>query len=285
MTPRRSGPTVNRRNLGAELRRLRVAAGLKIEDVAKHLNCSSTRVSRLESAHHSASLKADDIRRLAALFKITDVQVEMLLDMLSNSQQLGWWEAYDDVLPSGLEVLVGLETDAQAERAWEPLLVHGLLQTTDYAHAVLSGWGSHQTGDIADLVEVRNKRQDSLTREEDPLELWAVMDEGAVRRPIGGHDVMRAQVNRLVELAELPNVHVQILRTAKGAHPGLGGSFSILEFAEDNPVVYLETTAGNLYLEKRPDVRKFTGMYQMLGAMALPFDETTTLLKSVAKEL
>lgn len=285
MTPRRSGPTVNRRNLGAELRRLRVAAGLKIDDVAKHLGCSSTRVSRLESAHHSASLKADDIRSLASLFKISSGQLDMLLDMLSSSQQLGWWEAYDDVLPSGLEVLVGLETDAQAERAWEPQLVHGLLQIADYARAILTGWGTHQTGDIDDLVEVRTKRQESLTRDENPLELWAVMDEGAVRRPVGGPDVMRTQVTRLIELAELPNVHIQILRTTKGVHPGLGGSFSILEFAEDSPVVYLETAAGNLYLEKRPDVRKFTGMYQNLGAMALPFDETTALLKSVAKEL
>ncbi len=284
MTQQR-GPTVNRRNLGAELRRLRLAAGFKIDDAAKRLACSSTRVSRIESGHQGAVAKPTDVRTMAEMYGVKDErQVDMLLDMLSSSQQIGWWEAYDDVLPSGLEVLVGLETDAQAERAWEPLLVHGLLQTADYAREILSGWGT-QPGDIADLVEVRAKRQESLTRDSNPLVLWAVMDEGTVRRPIGRADVMRAQVNHLIEFAELPNVHLQLLRTNKGAHPGLGGAFSILEFAEDQPVVYLETTAGNLYLEKRPDVRKFTGNYQMLGAMALPFDETTALLKSVAKEL
>ncbi|WP_335983155.1 MULTISPECIES: helix-turn-helix domain-containing protein [Streptomycetaceae] len=276
---------MNRRNLGAELRRLRVSAGLKAEDVARHLGCSATRISRLESAHPSAALKADDIRRLGELFQISDGQIAMLLDMLTTSQKIGWWEAYSDVMPSGLKVLVGLESDAQAERAWEPLLVHGLLQTADYARAVLSGWGSHRPGDVADLVEVRERRQESLTRVDDPLELWVVLDEGVVRRPIGGRGTMHAQVTHLIEMSEQANVHLQILPTSKGAHPGLGGSLAILEFAEDQPVVYLETTAGNLYLEKRPDVRTFTGMYQTLGAMALPVDDTTAFLKSVAKEM
>jgi transcriptional regulator with XRE-family HTH domain len=277
---------VNRRNLGAELRRLRIAADLRGEDVAKHLECSATRVSRIESGHQGAVAKADDVRKMCELYGVTDDrQVEMLLDMLSNSHQIGWWEAYDDVLPSGLEVLVGLEADARAKRAWEPLLLHGLLQTPDYARAVLIAWAAHAPGDIDALVEVRGKRQDVLTREENPLELWAVLDEGTIRRLVTTPEVMRGQLNHLIELAELPNVHIQVLPWDKGGHPGLGGSFSLLEFEEDNPIVYVESLAGNLHLEKRQVVRRFTTMFQLLGAMALPLDESTAFLRNAAKEL
>ena len=286
MTQRRSGPAVNRRNLGAELRRLRVAAGLKGDPVARHLGCSVTRVSRIESGHQGAVAKPADVQKMCELYGVTDErQVDMLLDMLSSSQQIGWWEAYEDVLPSGLEVLVGLEADARAKRSWEPLLLHGLLQTPEYARAVLVAWNSHAPGDIDALVEVRRKRQDVITREESPLELWAVLDEGTIRRPVTTPEIMRGQLSHLIELGSLPNVHIQILPWTKGGHPGLGGSFSILEFEEDNPIVYVESLAGNLHLEKRPVIRRFTTMFQLLGAMALPLDESTAFLKNAAKEL
>jgi transcriptional regulator with XRE-family HTH domain len=288
MSQVRGGPTVNRRNLGAELRRLRIAAGMKGDQVAGHLGCSATRVSRIESGHRGAVAKPDEVRAMCELYGLSDERkVELLLDMLSNSQQIGWWEAYDDVLPPGYEVFVGLEADAQVKRSWEPLLIHGLLQTADYARAVLLGWASHRPGDIEALVEVRAKRQDVLTREGSPLELWSILDEGAVRRLIGDHRIMKDQINHLIELAELPNINVLVIPRDKGAHPGLGGSFSILEFEHDgdSPVVYVESLAGNLHMGKRPDIRRFTGMFHLLGAMALAPDDTTALLKSVAKEL
>ncbi|MFI0718235.1 helix-turn-helix domain-containing protein [Streptomyces sp. NPDC021224] len=287
MTQARGGPTVNRRNLGAELRRLRVTAGLKGEQVAAHLGCSATRVSRIESGHRGAAAKPDEVRAMCELYGLGDERkVELLLDMLSNSQKIGWWEAYDDVLPPGYEVFVGLETDALVKRAWEPLLVHGLLQTADYARAILHGWASHRPGDIEALVEVRAKRQDVLFRDGSPLELWCILDEGAVRRPIGSGPIMKDQLNHLIELAELPNINILVVPRDRGAHPGLGGSFSIMEFENDGdgPIVYVESLAGNLHLEKKPEVRRFTGMFQLLGAMALAPDESTALLKSVAKE-
>ncbi|MDW8804365.1 helix-turn-helix transcriptional regulator [Streptomyces scabiei] len=280
-------PTVNRRQLGAELRRLRTARGLRIEDVAKHLGCSETRVSRLETGKGRVVPRRDEIEKLCQLFQITDErQIEMLLSMLSNSREPGWWDAYREVLPSGLEALLGLETDSRAELAWEPVLVHGLLQTPDYARAVLSAHPSNRLHDIDDLVAVRTNRQSLLTtpQHRDPLELWAILDEHVIRRPVGGPEVMRGQLRHLVAMAALPNVTLQIVPVAKGAHPGLSGAFSILEFEESPTVVYADTPAGNLYVEKKHDVRQFITSFDLLKAKALDPEESTALLQAAAEE-
>lgn len=282
-----SGPTVHRRQLGAELRRLRDAAGLRVEDAAATLKCSPSRVSRIELGNGRGVAKAADVRALCELYKVTDErQVQMLLDMLSLvSQQRGWWEDFRRVLPSGLEVFVGLETDARAERVWEPLLVHGLLQTEDYARAVFQMGGRHSLQDINDLIQIRVNRQKLLTRKESPLELWVILDEGVLRRPLGGVDVMRAQLEHLVEVTELPNVGIQIIPLSMGGNPGLTGSFSILEFEEGDPVVYIESRAGNLYLEKRPDIREHISTYELLRSVALAPDESIALLKRATGEM
>lgn len=283
-----SGPIVHRRQVGAELRRLRETAGIRIEDVAKHLGCSQTRVSRIETARGTAVPKAADVQGMCALYGVTDErQIQMILDMLANSQKPGWWETFEDVLPSGLEVYVGLESDARTERAWEPLLVHGLLQTPDYAKAILNAWPTNRPYDIDALVQVRTERQKLLTRDPTPLELWAVLDEGTVRRPVGGPSVMQAQLRHLIALAEQPNITIQVLPIAKGSHPGLDGAFSILDFENDadTPVVYVESPAGNLYLEKVRDVRRFVNTFDLLRATALDPDESTALLDRAAKEM
>jgi transcriptional regulator with XRE-family HTH domain len=281
------GPTVNRRQLGAELRRLREVAGLRMEEVAKALECSHTRVSRIETGKGGAVAKPADVRKLCELYGVSDErQVQMLLDMLSVvSQQRGWWEAFEGVLPSGLEVYVGLESDARAERAWEPLLVHGLLQTKDYARAVFQSWAANRPHDIDDLVQVRTERQKLLTRQNLPLELWAILDEVVLRRPVGGATVMREQLQHLMDLAQVPNVTLQVIPLRTGGHPGLGGAFSLLEFEDDEPVVYVDSPAGNLYLEKRNDVRRFVGTFDLLRAVALPPDESSALLSRAAEEM
>jgi transcriptional regulator with XRE-family HTH domain len=282
----RNGPTINRRQLGAELRRLREKAGLRSEEVAKELGCSMARISRIETGRGGAVAKPDDVRRLCAMYGVgAERQISMLLDMLAGSQQPGWWESYGDVLPSGLEVYVGLETDACVERAWEPLLIHGLLQTPDYVRAVLDAWNTHRPGDIETLVEFRSKRQECLTRPQDSLELWVVLDEAAIRRPIGSAAVMRDQLRHLLEMAERPNVTLQVVPFSKGGHPGLGGPFSLMEFDGDDPVVYIEAPAGNLYLEKRPDVRRFSRRIDLLSAVALAPDDTSALLEKAIEEM
>lgn len=289
MTPQPRTPTVNRRQLGAELRRLRQAKGLLVADVAAHLGCSQTRVSRLETGKGRVTAKPDEIVKLCELYGVTDErQVQMLLSMGTDSKQPGWWDAHREVLPSGLEVLLDLETGARAERGWEPNVVHGLLQTPAYARAVLAAHPGNRPGDIEDLVAVREKRQELLSPElgdrPEPLELWAVLDEQVIRRPVGGPDVMREQIQHLVDMAARPNVTLQIVPIAKGAHPGLGGAFSLLEFEETDPVVYVDAPAGNLYLEKKPDVRRFTAMFDLLKAKALDPDESAALLQNAAEE-
>lgn len=260
--------------------------GLGIAQAAKVLDCSGTRVSRIETGKGPAVAKPEDVVKLCQLYKVTDDrQIQMLLDMLTNSQKLGWWESYDDVLPSGLEVYVGLETDARAVRAWEPLLVHGLLQTAGYARAVFQGEPSNRPHDVDALVQIRTERQKLLTREDSPLELWAILDEAVIRRPIGGTAVMREQLHHLVKLADMSNVTVQVIPYRMGGHPGLGGAFSILEFEEDAPVVYVDSPAGNLYLEKKPDVRRVGSRFDLLRAVALAPDESVAMLNDAAKEM
>ncbi|MBV9450776.1 MAG: helix-turn-helix domain-containing protein [Streptosporangiaceae bacterium] len=282
-----SGPTVHRRQLGAELRRLREAAGLRTEDAAKALSCSHTRISRIESGKGGAVAKPGDVRALCDLYGITDERtVETLLDMLTvASRQRGWWEAFEGILPSGLSIYVGLESGARAELGWEPLLIHGLLQTADYARAVFKLWGTNRPHDIDDLVEVRTERQKLLTREGSPLELWAVFDEAAIVRPLGGTQIMRDQLRHLASVTDLSNVTIQVIPFRSGGHPGLGGAFSILEFEEDEPVAYIDCPAGNLYLEKKHDIRTFMSTFDLLRAMALPPDESRALINRAAEEM
>ncbi|HEY1920799.1 MAG TPA: helix-turn-helix transcriptional regulator [Streptosporangiaceae bacterium] len=282
-----SSPTVHRRQLGAELRRLREAAGLRVEDAAATLGCSPSRVSRIEIGHGKGVAKPADVRTLCELYKVTDErQVDMLLNMLSLvAQHRGWWEDFGSVLPSGLEVYVGLESDARAERCWEPLLVHGLLQTADYARAVFQMDGRRPLADVDDLVQIRTERQKLLHREGSPLEVWAIFDEAVLRRPIGGVNVMHDQLRHLVEVTQMPNVAIQIVPLSMGANPGLGGSFSILEFEEDSPVVYVDSRAGNLYLEKRADVRQHSTTFDLLRSMALAPAESVSLLERAAEEM
>ncbi|GAB2577006.1 helix-turn-helix transcriptional regulator [Streptomyces capparidis] len=280
------GPTVNRRQLGAELRRLRESAGLKIEQVARELGCSQARVSRIETGRGTAVTKPTDVQQMCALYGVTDQRlINTLLGMVSSAQKRGWWEAYEDVLPSGLAIYVGLETDARAEHAWEPLLIHGLLQTPDYARAVLQAARIHRPTDIEDLVRLRIERQRLLVREDDPLELWVVLDEAAIRRPVGGAEVMRAQLEQLLRTAELPNVTIQVFPFGKASHPGLGGALSVLEFENDPPVVYVDSQAGNLYLEKPRDVRRLTNTFDLLRASALDPDESVALIARAAAEM
>jgi transcriptional regulator with XRE-family HTH domain len=281
------GPTVHRRQLGAELRRLREAAGLTIEAAAKALDSSQPRISRIETGKGRYVLKPTDVRTLCELYSVTDERkIEALVSMLTVSQQRGWWEDYESVLPSGLEVYVGLESDARAERGCEPTLVHGLLQTADYARTVLLIGGQHRPRDVDDLLQVRIERQKLLTREESPLELWAILDEAVIRRPLGGTSVMREQLRHLTDMSEMPNVTIQVIPlSASGGHPGLAGPFSILEFEDDSPVVYVESQAGNLYLEKKADIRMYTGMFDLLRAMALAPVESAALLRATAEEM
>ncbi|MFC9111561.1 helix-turn-helix domain-containing protein [Streptomyces harbinensis] len=279
------GPAVARRQLGAELRRLRIGAGLDIAAVAAALQCSGTRVSRIETAKGRTSLRATELEQLCDLYGVTDADKRtMLQDMRTGSQKSGWWEQFEDVLPSGLDVLVGLETDARAVLAWEPLLVHGLLQTPAYARAVLGAGVGILPRDADALVQLRMARQELLTRAPAPLELWVILDEAVLRRPVGGPAVMHEQLLHLATAADRTAVTVQVLPLRKGAHWGLSGAFALIECDESATIGYVDSPAGNLYVERRADVRRLQSTLDLLRASALDPTDSVALLRDIAEE-
>ncbi|MDX3129386.1 helix-turn-helix transcriptional regulator [Streptomyces europaeiscabiei] len=279
------GPTVRRRQLGAELRRLREHAGRKIEEVAAHLECSMSKISRVETGQ--APIKARDVRDLLGWYGVTDpAQIETVLQIHKDAQQQGWWAHYGEVLPSGMATYAGLESDARALRSYEPTFVHGLLQTEDYARAVISAARPNEPYEVDQLVRFRKERQTLLTRAPDPLELWVVVEESALRRPVGGPEVMAAQLAHLAQATAMPHVTIQIMPTAKGAHAALAGMFSLLEFEGHTPtVVYVNSIAGNVYLEKERDVRAFVQTFDLVRAAAPDPQETPATLENIAREM
>ncbi|AEW94691.1 MULTISPECIES: helix-turn-helix domain-containing protein [Streptomycetaceae] len=274
-------PTVRRRRLGSELRKLREQKGMTAEEVAARLLVSQSKISRLENGRRSISQR--DVRDLCGVYGVEDLRiVESLMQMAKESRQQGWWHAFGDVPYS---IYIGLETDAASLRVYEPQIVPGLLQTKGYAEAVIAGSLPEAGREQVDKrVHVRLRRQDRILDESGPLRLWAVVDEAALRRVVGNHAVMREQLAHLLELGALPNVTVQLLPFAAGAHPGLNGQFTILEFADatDASVVYLEGVTSDLYLEKDTDVHTYSMMYEHLRAQALSAEQTRQFIAEVA---
>jgi transcriptional regulator with XRE-family HTH domain len=281
-----TGPTVRRRRLGAELRRLRDSAGYKLEEVAGMLGVAPSTLSRIETG--KAPTKSAYLSQLLELYQVTDAgQRQILVDMAREGHRKGWWAAYDDVLPSGLGVYVGLEAEASGLRSYEIGVVHGLLQTTDYARAILRASAPRHTADqIERLVDLRMERQRRLD-DNPPLDLWVIHDEAVIRRTVGGPVVMRHQLAHLLVAAGLPGVTLQVLPFDTGAHAGHDGPFSIVEFHDrsDSEVVYVESTAGPIYLEKDREIRASAEVFDRLRAAALPPEASLDLISKAAREL
>ncbi|MER6719455.1 MULTISPECIES: helix-turn-helix domain-containing protein [Streptomyces] len=280
--PTNVNPTVRRRRLGQELRRLREIKGMTAEEVAERLLVSQSKISRLENGRRSISQR--DVRDLCGVYEVEDHRVvDSLMQMAKDSRQQGWWHAFGDIPYS---VYIGLETDAESLRVYEPQIVPGLLQTRGYAEAVISGaLPEAPPSDIEKRVSVRARRQDRVNAPEHPLRLWAVIDEAALRRRVGGKQVMVEQLEHLIEQSELPHVTVQVLPFDMGAHPGINGQYAILEFpdAADSSVVYIEGVTSDLYLEKAHDVQRYSVMYEHLRAQALNADQTREFISDIAK--
>ncbi|MFF7976771.1 Scr1 family TA system antitoxin-like transcriptional regulator [Streptomyces sp. NPDC007905] len=275
-------PTVRRRRLGQELRRLRELKGMTAEEVAERLLVSQSKISRLENGRRSISQR--DVRDLCGVYEVEDQRiVDSLMEMARDSRQQGWWHTFGDIPYS---VYIGLETDAESLRVYEPQLVTGLLQTRAYAEALVQGaLPETSTAEIEKRVQVRMRRQERITAEANPLRLWVVLDEAALRRVVGSRLVMREQLEHLIEMSQLPHVTVQILPFEVGAHPGLNGQYAILEFtdAADSSVVYLEGVTSDLYLEKAQDVQKYAVMYEHLRAQSLNVEQSRQYISDVAK--
>ncbi|MGG2462418.1 helix-turn-helix domain-containing protein [Streptomyces sp. RGM 3693] len=275
-------PTVRRRRLGQELRRLREDKGLTAEQVAERLLVSQSKISRLENGRRSISQR--DVRDLCGVYEVEDHRiVDSLMQMAKDSRQQGWWHAFGDIPYS---VYIGLETEAASLRTYESLLVPGLLQTPGYAEAVIPGTVPELAPeDLEKRIQVRMRRQERVRESERPLRLWVVLDESALRRVVGSHLIMREQLEHLAEVSTLPHVTVQVLPYDTGAHAGMSGTFSILEFddAADSSVVYIEGVTSDLYLEKTNDVHKYTIMYEHLRAQALSADASREFIAEAAK--
>lgn len=278
------GPTVRRRRLGSELRRLREAHSFKLDEAADKLGLAPSTLSRIETG--KAPTRTVYLTAMFDMYGVVDPgQRQVLLDMAREGHRKGWWAVYDDVLPTGFDVYVGLEAEAAGLRVFEDQVVHGLLQTEDYARTVMTAVRRRQPLRAIDrAVELRMQRQKVLTRE-DPLQLWCILDEPVISRMIGGREVMRAQLAHLLEVSQWPNVTLQVLPLASGVHPALNGPFCILEFPErsDPDVVYSEGVAGHAYLERESDVRICAEVFDLLRAAAASPADTVELISRIAR--
>ncbi|MGW2543816.1 helix-turn-helix domain-containing protein [Kitasatospora sp. NPDC001574] len=270
--------TVRRRQLGAELKRLRTAAGLGVDEAAeKAEGWSGTKVSRAENA--KVAVKERDV---AALLKVYEADHELtgaLLDLVRNASKRGWWQSYSDSVTNGSVDLAALEADASSFKTFEWAVLPGLFQTADYARCIIERLSTRPDANIQALVEMRMARQAVLSREK-PLQVWAVLHEAAICSNIGGPGVMTAQLDRLVERAKFPNVNIQIMPTASPAHAGMGGAFSILGFPQrqDLDLVLVDAPLSTQWYEEPAEVELFQGKFQQITAEAMGVEDSLNFI-------
>jgi transcriptional regulator with XRE-family HTH domain len=279
-------PAATRRALGHQLRDLRLGAGLTVADAAGQAGFSPSRLSKIELAQAAVTVR--DVEDLLAVYGAADpAQRTLLLDMTRDAGRREWWEGRRAV-PAKFAAYLGLEQVATSLQAYDTHLVHGLLQTPAYAAALISAARPDLLGhEVAELVEVRTRRQDILTRPSpDPPAFVSVMDEAVLRRHIGGRQAMHDQLRHLITAAALPAVTLRVIPASLGAHPGLDGPLAILQFeAGARPVAYVEGQAGSLYMEKDDDLRRLAQtMHNIIAAAPSP-EDSLALITQIAEEL
>jgi transcriptional regulator with XRE-family HTH domain len=283
--PVRPSPTVRRRRLRYELRRLRLDRRLTIEQVAEASggDLHTSTISRMETGDRGIS--PAELRLLLDIYGLKGAEREALLTLCRKARERGWWHTYGDAVPNWFQVYLGLETEARSIHGYASELVPGPLQTADYYRAFLRTPPAVSDEEAERKVALRLARQERLTGD-DPPEYWAVLNEAVIRRPVGGPQVMRAQLDHIAQVADLTHVTVQVLPFSTGVHPAMEGTFWILGFPEpaDPDVVYQENQRGGLYLEKPEDVDRYTLMFNHLIAKALDPGDTRTLITRAAAD-
>jgi len=252
-----------------------------IDVVAERLGCSPSKVSRIETGHTSATPR--DVKDMLDFYDINGVESDELVQIAREARQKGWWHPYSAVL---VGAYVGLEAAASSIRAYEQQVIPGLLQSEEYAVAMIRAARLSDTPlEIDRRVHVRMARQ-SLLIQDDPIDLWVVLDEAVLSRPVGGNEVMRDQLVRLIQAAELPNVTLQVLPFAAGAHAAMDGTFAILDFPdpEDPNVVYAENATGGLFLEKSDELEKYSSIFDTIRASALTPEESIEMIEILVEE-
>jgi transcriptional regulator with XRE-family HTH domain len=272
--------------LGRRLQDLRERAGLKREEAARVLRVAPATVRRMETAE--VALKIPYVQLLLKAYGVPDDEADIFVQLAEEANRPGWWQRFHDILPGWFSMYVSLEGAASLIRSYEPHFVPGLLQTEDYARGVLKSGAIGQTSpeDIERHVALRMQRQELLTRPDAPR-FWAVMDETALRRPVGGPEVMRAQIDKLLEATELAHVTLQVAPLANGPHPGTYGPFVLFRFAmsELPDMVYSEYLTGAVYLDARTEVATHLEVMDRMAAQAATAQRTKEILRDLRKEL
>ncbi|WP_235877776.1 helix-turn-helix domain-containing protein [Saccharopolyspora karakumensis] len=278
-------PTVRRRRLAAELRRLRAHSEVTQQQAATHLGCTQAKIGRFETAKRSPSV--GDVSALLDFYEVDNAEREQLINLARDARKRGWWHSYSDVLPEWYETYVGLEAEASSIHTYESEAIPGLLQTREYAYAITKSTliRAHDA-EIGRRVDLRIQRQERVTGD-NPLELWAVVGEAALRRPVGGDGVLRRQLEHILKLGQLPNVTLQVMPLDAGAHPAQAGPFVILRYSNhiDPDVVYLETHVGGLYLEREIELTNYATMMDHLRAHAVDPEGSVDFIQQRIGEL
>lgn len=281
-----SGPTTLRIILGGHLRRMRAAAGISRSDAGWEIRSSESKISRMELGR--VGLKERDVADLLKLYGLDDDEErERLLALAREANNPGWWHRFGDVLPSWFHSYLDLEASAQLIRIYELQFVPGLLQTKEYIRAVIQlGRGMIPAEEVERRISLRVNRQEVLTRAADPVRVWAVIDEAALRRPIGGTKVIIDQLNHLIEISHMPNVTLQVVPLSIGGHAAAGGSFSILRFPDSDlpDTVYIEHLTSALYLDKLDELDQYTAAMESLCVAAPQPNKTRDLLLEIRKD-
>ena len=252
-------PLVQRRRLRTELKKARQVSGLTQDQVASEMDWSLSKIIRIESA--SSGISANDLKALLQLYGVKDPeQVDSLLALARAARERSWWSAYRDVAPQPLLQLIEYESAAHAIRQFETMFIPGILQTEDYARAVIENYYDEGPGSdqLHALVELRTRRED-LFDAENPPSFHFILDEAAVRRLVGGSSVMRRQLRRLIEVANKPNITLEVIPFSAGLHPGMKGPFEIIEFADpsDSDIVYLESPRGDIFSDNPEETLRY----------------------------
>jgi len=281
----RQTPTVRLRRLAAELRSLRTSSGLTRDEIVERTGINVATLYRIEHARVRPQTRT--LRTLLDLYGVEEAHQGELTALLRDARQRGWLHAYQSVLPEQYTTYIGFEGEARGVWNYESLFVPGLLQTEDYARAVIRG-GLPSAGrdEIERRVQVRMERQDVL-RGDSPLELWGIVDEAALRRQVGGQDVMCGQLRYLLEAAELPQVTLQVIPFGAGAHAGMPGSFAFMQFTDATiaDVVYIDSMAGELFLEEESDVSRYRLVFEHLRAVAESPDASGSLIAGLVAQM
>jgi transcriptional regulator with XRE-family HTH domain len=281
-----SGPTVRRILMGTQLRRLREAKGITREDAGYHIRASESKISRMELGR--VSFKERDVVDLLALYGVEETaERDALVTLSREANAPGWWHQYADVLPDWFQTYVGLEEAASVLRVYEVQFVPGLLQTASYARAVIArGQPAAPAEEIERRVSMRITRQELLTKPGGPR-LWAVVDEAALRRPVGAPEVFRSQLEHLIEVTQDARVTLQVTPFGTGGPTAEAGAFTIMRFPEQDlpDVVYLEQLTSALYLDKREDVERYSEIMERLSVESESPERTVDVLRGMLSDL